>query len=426
MNLPYSRKNRKLYFLFIFLIIAFVFVEWIIPQILLKTSTVSTKAESVSLNKDSSFFVNNYDSSRKRFLSYPDTLKKYWSDVTVTSLPINKEEGLYIDVIQANANVSKDNLMVLSSGTHGIEGYVGSAMMDVYINDHVSSLDPDNTGLILIHAINPYGMKNYRRYNENNVDLNRNFIYDWKQFDLNTNKDYQDLSGFLQKENSLGNITLHEIEFHASLIYNQLIYGSDKIENALLAGQYMYPKGVYYGGQSNEASTIYVKKIFHDILDSDYNNIVHVDLHSGYGPKYQMSIFSSIQETMTEEEAKKAYNYPLVLTPSSDEFYITSGDITEYFYKLKTANYPDKNLYTTTFEFGTLGDDLIASIKSLKNTVDENRLFWYESTNKTTTRIINNRYLQMFYPSEEKWRKKAVEDFNQAINGILKYKKMIH
>ena len=35
---------------------------------------------------------------------------------------------------------------------------------------------PDGVTLLLVHVINPYGYKHGRRYNENNVDLNRNVI----------------------------------------------------------------------------------------------------------------------------------------------------------------------------------------------------------------------------------------------------------
>ena len=35
----------------------------------------------------------------------------------------------------------------------------------------------DDMALVVIHALNPYGMANLRRFNGNNVDLNRNFYF---------------------------------------------------------------------------------------------------------------------------------------------------------------------------------------------------------------------------------------------------------
>lgn len=377
------------------------------------------------MEENNQYFVNTYDASRTRFLSYVPTLKKYWNDVTLTSIPIDKKDGLFIDVIQANATTNQNDLIVFTSGIHGIEGYGGSAMIDVFIHEYINQLDTTNTGIMLVHAINPWGMKYYRRYNENNVDLNRNFLYDWSSFDLNANPSYDELTGFFQKDRKVGNMTFNEITFYSKLIYHLLVNGSDTIETALLSGQYNYPEGVYFGGTEDQPSTVQMKKVINNIFNSDYNNIVHIDLHTGYGPRYQMSIFSSISETMTEAEARDTFQYPQVFTPDSDEFYVTTGDITDYFYKLQQHEYPNKNVYSTTFEFGTLGDSLISSIKSLKDTIDENQLFWNGSTNHISKQIIENRYMKMFYPSEVKWRTKAVQDFKQALVGVLNYRHVL-
>ena len=57
-------------------------------------------------------------------------------------------------------------------------------MLDVFWQEIYPELDTSNTGVLVVANINPYGMKNHRRYNENNVDLNRNFIMDWDSFDV--------------------------------------------------------------------------------------------------------------------------------------------------------------------------------------------------------------------------------------------------
>ncbi|KMJ59375.1 hypothetical protein AB685_00335 [Bacillus sp. LL01] len=264
-----------------------------------------------------------------------------------------------------------------------------------------------------------------RRYNENNVDLNRNFIYDWETFDKEMNTDYEDLKGFLQPDKEIGTITWRDLGFYGEIATTVLTDGSTKIEKALLSGQYTQPKGVYFGGMEDEPSTKFLKGLFEDILLTDYSNILHVDLHTGYGPRYQMSIFSSGKETMTKAQAEEAFNYPLVFTPDSDEFYVTNGDVPEYFVQLKDEVAPSKNLYSTTFEFGTMGDGLLASIDSVKRTVMENQLVQHGSNNNTANNILESRYREMFYHPEQKWRDKAEEDFLQALKGVLEYQKMI-
>ncbi|QFT88994.1 murein peptide amidase A [Bacillus sp. THAF10] len=407
-------KKKPVKFLF-FIFVFFLFLHFILPLIIL--TTLETPPES------SDHFINSYEESKSRFLQYEESLTQTWNDVSHEAYTIEQEAT--IDLWWANANQSKTNLIVLTSGVHGVEGYVGSAMMDVFLQDISRQLHAENTGIVLVHSINPIGMKEMRRYNENNVDLNRNFIYDWDSFDKDMNSEYEDLKGFLQPEKPVGNIAWRDAGFYGEILKTVITDGSAKIEKALLTGQYTQPEGVYYGGNSDEPSTQYVKKLFQNILQSEYKNIMLVDLHTGYGPRYQMSIFSSGKETMTQEEAQEAFHYPLVFTPDSEEFYTTNGDVPEYFVQLKEDIAPSKNLFATTFEFGTMGDGLLASVDSVKRTIMENQLAQHGSKNKTSTRILNSRYREMFYPSELKWRNKAVDDFLQAFEGILKYNKMI-
>ncbi|ART76458.1 hypothetical protein B4U37_10575 [Sutcliffiella horikoshii] len=88
---------------------------------------------------------------------------------------------------------------------------------------------------------------------------------------------------------------------------------------------------------------------------------------------------------------------------------------------LKDEIAPSKSLYSTTFEFGTMGDGLLGSIDSLKRTVMENQLVHHGSNNKQTIKVLESRYREMFYPSEQKWPDKAKEDFLQAMEGVMKF-----
>ncbi|WP_155111985.1 M14 family metallopeptidase [Metabacillus mangrovi] len=380
---------------------------------------------SATIHKGDPSFPDTYEQSRDRFRTYDTVLSKRWSEVSETSIPVSEAENLSIDLLKAEANASKDTLIVLSSGTHGIEGYTGSAMQDLFMKDFAGKLNPDTTGVYLIHSINPWGMKNNRRYNENNVDLNRNFISDWSTFDLNVNKTYKQLENFFEPEKKIGSIVKHDAEFTASLAKTALTVGTDQVESALLTGQYTNPKGVYYGGSRDEKSTVLMKREFNSILETDYKQIIHIDLHTGYGPRYQMSIFSSSAETLTQEEAEAAYSYPLVFTPDSEEYYASTGDLTEYFTALAKEKAPEKTFYSTTFEFGTLGDGTVDSIQSLKRTIEENQLYHYGASSSLSRLIIEGRYKELFYPHENKWRSKATADFSQALTGVLTYKKAL-
>lgn len=82
--------------------------------------------------------------------------------------------------------------VIHSCGVHGVEGYLGSAVQLRYLHELINQLrlqssmqqsktrDANKTytqhKLLLLHSINPYGMRHHRRTNANNVDLNRNAL----------------------------------------------------------------------------------------------------------------------------------------------------------------------------------------------------------------------------------------------------------
>ena len=370
----------------------------------------------------SEYFYTNYDEIRAHLKDRVAEFRESGIEVEASEYAVDESDNLYIDNIYLPASGEKENLIVLTTAVHGMEGYIGSVMLDVFFEEIYPGIDTSKTGILVVANVNPYGMKYMRRYNENNVDLNRNFILDWNNFDLASNKDYPEVKNFLQPEGKIGNAFWHEVGFYLSLAKEALTKGADKVSDALLTGQYEYAEGVYYGGNGDEISTTYLKGVFNDCLETDYNNIVHIDIHSGYGPRYNMVIFNSIYETMTEAETKEAFGYDYVISFDSESFYATTGDTTDYFYRLWESKESDKELFSTCFEFGTIGDSFMDSILSLKYTVDENRQHWFPTKNKVTSEVVKENYYELYYPTETAWREKTVADFKAATEGVLKVK----
>ena len=398
------------------ILVAILLLTTVGPQLVLMGARQPEVAEKYSYSE--SFFYN-YDDVRENLQKRVAELRKSGATVEVSEYAIDESDELYIDNIYLPAKREKENLIILTTGVHGIEGYIGSVMLDVFFEEIFTGIDTDKTGVLVVANVNPYGMKYHRRYNENNVDLNRNSVIDWENFDLTSNKDYPEVKDFLQPEGKIGNALWHEVGFYLSLAKEVLTKGADKVSDALLTGQYEYANGVYYGGNGDEKSTTYLKGVFSDCLDSEYKNLVHIDIHSGYGPRYNMVIFNSVYETMTEAETKKAFNYDYVISHDSESFYATTGDTTDFFYRLAESKKTEKEIFSTCFEFGTIGDSFIDSILSLKYTVDENREHWYPTENKTTKEVVSENYWELFYPTETEWREKTIADFKAATEGVL-------
>ena len=384
------------------------------PGIILSAVRQPEPAESYAYSDS---FYNSYDDIRAHLQELTAEL-----GVDIYSHAVDEADDLYIDTFYLPATQDQTNLIVLTTGVHGIEGYIGSVMLDVFFGEVYPQLNPENTGVLVVANVNPYGMKYMRRYNENNVDLNRNFILDWSSFDLATNKEYPKVDTFLGPTGKIGNALWHEAGFYLSLGKTAITDGADTISDALLGGQYAYPQGVYYGGTGDEASTVYLKDVFAQCLDSGYENLVHIDIHSGYGPRYNMVIFNSVYETMSEAESQEAFGYDHIIAYDSEAFYATTGDTTDFFYRLADSVDSEKALFSTCFEFGTIGDAFFDTILSLKYTVDENRNHWYPTDNATSAEIVRQNYLELFYPTETAWREKTVADFTAATLGVLNAK----
>ena len=365
----------------------------------------------------SEFFYTSYEDIRVHLQELTAGL-----GTEIHSYAVDEEDGLYIDSFYLPGEQEKKNLIVLTTGVHGMEGYIGSVMLDVFFQEVYPSVNTEDTGVLVVANVNPYGMRYYRRYNENNVDLNRNFILDWDSFDMSSNKEYPKVDTFLGPTGKIGNALWHEAGFYLSLGKTAITDGAGTISDALLTGQYEYPQGVYYGGDGDQVSTRYLKDVFDQCLDSGYENIIHIDIHSGYGPRYNMVIFNSVFETMTEAESRQVFGYDHIIAIDSEDFYATTGDTTDFFYRLAQQKQAEASLFSTCFEFGTIGDSFFDTILSLKYTVDENRNFWYPTENSITRQIIHENYMELFYPTETAWREKTVQDFKTATLGVLNAK----
>ncbi|MBR4982914.1 MAG: DUF2817 domain-containing protein [Lachnospiraceae bacterium] len=412
--------KKKLSIAIIIIVAVILVATWVAPYIILIADRQEKVADSYAYSE---VFFDEYDEVREHLLATVDNLKNQGIETDLYSHAIDVEEDLYIDTIYLPSSTEQKNLVVLTTGVHGIEGYIGSVMLDVFWQEIYPDLNKENTGVLVIANVNPYGMKHHRRYNENNVDLNRNFIIDWEAFDTTVNKDYPKVDQFLGPQKKMGNALWHEAGFYASMVKEVVANGADSISNALLGGQYEYPQGVYYGGAGDEQSTTYVKDVFEWTLgESQYENVVHIDVHSGYGPRYNMVIFNSVYETMNEAETKALFGYDNVISYDSESFYATTGDTTDFYYRLKEQMGAETALFSTCFEFGTIGDSFLDSIISMKYTIEENQDYWYPTTDKVMNAIVRERYQELFYPTEMEWREKTVADFAAAAKGVLNAK----
>jgi len=363
-----------------------------------------------------SLFPESYEASRARFLRDVELLRPKWPSSRLEAYPLKEHPDLSIDWLWAEPRDRK-NLVMISTGEHGIEGYVGSAMLKVFMDEFAPQLNPDDTGLLLVHAINPWGMKNHFRGNQNNVDLNRNFVFN-DNFDPRINPDYDLLQNLFNPQRPVRTLNREMLTFIPKVIKNIISPGRDHVLAATVLGQHRHPKGIYFGGTELQEETVALINLYRTAL-SEYQNFVQVDIHTGFGPRYLMSvIISPLDETPSADTAKRL-RYPLVQKIDADEFYAISGDMGEYVYRLRDEEFSDKKVFACGFEFGTFGDSLPALVRSLRTTILENQLRQHGAVSQKVEAQVRAEYEELFFPSEIKWREKAVADCRQAYEGIL-------
>jgi hypothetical protein len=363
-----------------------------------------------------SYFPSSFEESRERFRLSLGLLQSRWPGARLESHPLKNHPDLSIDWIWTKPRV-KENLVVISTAEHGIEGYVGAAMMKVFIEEFAPRLDPEQTGLLLVHALNPWGMKYRRKVNENSVDLNRNFVLHGN-FDPAINPEFKRVEYLINPQNRMRSFAIENQRFWGHVLKALSSAGYAVTLRASLLGQHHTPNGFYYGGTSYQEGTSVAMQLYRQALES-YQNVIQLDMHTGYGPRYQMSIIMSPLDPLTSEAISKKFNYPLVLKINVEEFYAISGDMAEYFYRMRNAEFPGKQLFACGFEFGTYGDSLLARIRSLRAMVFENQLHWHGATSEKTAERVRAEFEELYFPAENKWREKTLADGRQAFKGIL-------
>jgi len=226
---------------------------------------------------------------RQRFRS---AAQRAGAELTEYLHPLHGPAGevLATDVaLVGRRNASK--LMVMISGTHGVEGQFGSACQAAWLEENAPWRLPEDTAILAIHLINPWGTAWSRRVNEDNVDLNRNFI-EWRA-GAPTNEKYAGLHDAL---------VCHEWEGPdrdksdaALAAARERLGGHAGIAPIVEAGQYQFPDGLYYGGDG----PVWSNRTLNDILvtfAAEARQVVVFDLHTGAGP-YGYPALLSVAET---------------------------------------------------------------------------------------------------------------------------------
>ena len=364
-----------------------------------------------------SYFNQSYEDCRAEFLSEAYKLKQTYSGVEVSKILVPSLTGqkLYVDLAYIPAQDTTVNLLILSSGIHGVEGFAGSAIQLMTIREVINQEVLSNTGLLFIHALNPYGFKNNRRVSENNIDLNRNCAIDPSLYDSN-NEGYGNLFNMLNPQKEADHATSRNRNFHLIAIQKIIAESTPVLRQAVLQGQYEYPEGLYYGGEELEPQFQALRPYLESYI-AYYTRIATIDLHTGYGENGKMHLFPNpIKDPVIKQGVEDLFAGYEIDWGDSDDFYTILGSFADWVGTLGN----NKIYYPMVFEYGTLDSQkTFGSIRSLQNMILENEGFYHGYENDRTKEKINNQFREMFYPSSPEWRTKVTLDSKEILGKVF-------
>lgn len=361
----------------------------------------------------SQYFSSSYEESREKFLSLLSEVKRFYPKAELLTHSIGDES---IDVILGEPKRERKAMILMTIGEHGIEGYAGAAVTHQFVQTQLAHVRHETTGICLIHAVNPWGMKHFRRVNEHNVDLNRNYIIDCESVPYNVNREYEQMRHLFVPDGMIDDYHAAREQIYSFLGSGIKLDGFKAMSGAKGMGQYQFPKGVYYGGEEDEPSTIFLKGIQHDLLER-YGKVVHLDWHTALGPTNEVTMVISKRDGRTGDELKQAYGLDNVNVYDPDE---VLGDSTNHFYYVRDTEYPDKGLVSALFEFGTFGTSTKASIREFLTIILENRLYFEGTKDPEARNGIQNEFMAMFYPENADWREAVLREGAKAVEGYLR------
>ena len=253
-------------------------------------------------------------------------------------------EMLYLDTARFGA-ADAPNMLVLIAGTHGVEGHCGSGAEIAWLRNGGPAKLPQDTGALLIHAINPYGFAWSRRVTEDNVDLNRNFV--------DHDKAYPKNDGYL----ALADAILPQEWNEASLAETTRVFesytqkhGAFGLQGAISGGQYAHPDGIFFGGNTPTWSNRTIRAIARAEL-SAARRVGVIDFHTGLGPFGYGELIAAMAPTSKSFARAKAWYGDEMTSPEggNSTSAVVVGVMTDAF----PQELPDAEVTPVAIEYGT-------------------------------------------------------------------------
>ncbi|MAT52369.1 MAG: hypothetical protein CMK32_14430 [Porticoccaceae bacterium] len=296
-------------------------------------------------------------------------------------------------------------VLVLICATHGIEGYAGTGVLIDCLRLLSSGqlALPEDTALVSIHGLNPWGYAWDRRCDDQGIDVNRNFI----DFDNPPdNPGYEALRAVLHSGDR--SRVMEELAAYRERV------GQTAYEIAFSGGQYTDPRGPFYGGTAASHSRQVIEALI-DLWQLDRRLLAVVDVHSGLGPYgYGEVICDHPLQSLGVSTARRWYGPACTLPLDGSSSSVPKWGLLDYAWHRIMV----RGGCFVTLEYGTLGTDNLFDVL-LRDSACQSA----GPIRADAARAIAADMRHHFCPDDPLWRESVLfrsrQVITQALNGLV-------
>jgi len=369
----------------------------------------------LGVSVDVSIFERGYAAARDRFLSEAQEVGAVIEHhIHPTSRALDGSV-LAIDTARVGPR-DATHLFVILSGTHGLEGLSGSAAQSAFLRS--LPVVPDFAAILFVHAANPYGVAHCSRGNEDNIDLNRNFV-DHAEIQSDGNEVQSEVQALFAPENLDFQVMQGVSGASGALIEK---FGPERVLNAATAGQYSFPKGLNFGGQSASWSNSTLRSIIRAHAAS-VTKAVFLDWHTGLGPYGELCYLCFNAPQSGAYQSASSWWGPEALEDTSA---FETGDARPDYSGLLVQGLAEElpagtESVKAVIEFGTYDNmEMLGALVT-----DRWLRFGAPQPLSVESEELKAWMIERFYPSDPAWRKAvlkaALEVQNRTFQGLLEW-----
>ena len=339
------------------------------------------------------FYSAGYGVARQRFRDAAARCSWWQADYPIDA-PGPHGEQLSIDVAISTRMPCK-RALVVSSGLHGVEGFFGSAVQLAALSALARPLDAEGVRIVFVHALNPYGFAWSRRVNEENIDLNRNFLTGDELY-AGSPDGYAGLDWLLNPTTPPRRWDYVPLR-GLPMILRQ---GLPALKQIVAGGQFDYPRGLFFGGhRESNGFRVLSKHLAEWIAGCD--RVLHLDLHTGLGRWATYRLFADERLSRAwSTQLRAVFDERRIVQPasSSAEYEIRGG-----LGRWCGTHFRDHDYLLLYAEFGTY--DPVRIVLGLRA---ENRAHQCGKPNEESSERAKRRLRELFCPASPRWRLRSL------------------